>query len=166
MIAAIILFALVGAALPVVADACSCVVPPGSEKSHVTREFNESHAVFLGYVHAEHVRVVADNPNYSDEQKARRIQMGVERERFVRVHVLQVWKGDLEVGAWIDMLADDGGGSGCGHAAAVHTAYIVFSYPEDVYAMSSCSNSGRVDVQSHLITLLNRLSRRSRRGPP
>jgi hypothetical protein len=115
---AVIGVALLWFGLPVASIACSCVVPPGSEKTQVTREFNEANAVFLGYVHSEIVRTVADNPNYSDEEKEMRAKIGVERERLVRVRVLQVWKGDLRKDSWIEMLADDGGGSGCGCAAS------------------------------------------------
>lgn len=148
------------AASPGATNACSCIVPPGSEKSQVTREFNQANAVFIGYVHSESVRTVADNPNYSDEQKQMRVQIGVERERLVRVRVLQVWKGDLKRDSWIEMFADDMGGGGCGYPAEVDTAYIIFSHPQDSYAMSSCSNSGRVDVTSRFIALLDRLSKK------
>lgn len=157
----LVVIALVLFVFPAAANACSCIVAAGSEKSHVTREFNEAEAVFLGYVHSEIVREVADNPSYSEETRKLRRQFGIQRERFVRVRVLQVWKGELKADSWIEMHADDGGGVGCGYSAKVDSAYIVFSHATDSYAMISCSNSGRVDVTLRMIPLLDKLAKKA-----
>ena len=73
-----------------------------------TRQENQKTRIRQGVKSGELTRKEARQ--LVNEQKKIRAQIGVERERLVRVRVLQVWKGDLQRDSWIEMFADDMGG--------------------------------------------------------
>ena len=152
-------------ALPGPADACSCRSPDVSEKTSVSREFKQAHAVFLGYVQAETRQLTWQEGELTGDAAEIATAIGAtdSKSRYVRVRVLKVWKGDLREDTWIDVFADDFGGGGCGYHAELDTAYIVFSHPENSYAISSCSNSGAISWTSHYIPWLEKLAKKERK---
>jgi len=123
--------------------ACSCVVPAGSQKDHVRREFKQSAAVFSAYVQSIHFEETGD----------RLIRMA-------KLRVLQVWKGDIQPNSWLDVISDDDiGAIGCSYVAEPDRALMVYVYGNQPYTSVSCSLTGRLEDATDDIPLLNKLAK-------
>ena len=122
--------------------ACSCVVPAGSQKDHVRREFKQSAAIFSAYVHSIHFEETGDR-----------------RTRMARLRVMQVWKGDIQPNSWLDVISDDDTGlTGCTYVAELDQALMVYVSGKKPYALATCSLTGPLEQATGDIPLLNKLA--------
>lgn len=120
--------------------ACSCMVPDGTRSDHVRRNYQQARFVYSAYVHS--VRA-GDEPMVP---------------RMVKLRVLQVWKGDLAPGTWLEVESDpEHGLSGCGLAVEADTAILAYTRGP---ALASCTMTGPLDPATGDIPLLNRLAGR------
>ena len=125
--------------------ACSCMLPPGSQSDHVRREFKTADAVFSAYVSDIHY-----------------VDLNGQRMRMAKLRILQVWKGNLQPEAWLDVvLGDEGGLIGCNYIAEQDQALIVYAHGQrQPYGLASCSLTGPLHQATGDIPLLNKLSDR------
>ena len=142
------------------AFSCSCISDAESVADEIRSNYSDATAVFLGYVYSEiyYGREQKPHPN-----EAMLLEAGIKASyprRFVRVRVLDVWKGSLERNEWVDVLTGDGGGD-CSWPIQPGGTFILYSYADTGYSIKGCSNGGSIEYTFSHMPLLDRLAKKS-----
>lgn len=137
----ILLLLLLIASAPADVGATTCT-PGGGSRAQVRAAFDASSVVFSAYV--------LDVSGESDDAIA-------------KLKVLQVWKGEIEVGQIVEATAGESVRfMSDGVVPAAGTAFLVYSSSTEPYMLHTCSRTRELDSATGDIPLLNSFSKKRR----
>ena len=116
--------------------------PQGGQRAQVRAAFDESTSVFSAYV----------------------LEMSQPGEaRTAKVRVLQVWKGDMDVGEVVETTASESVTfMGDGVVPVPGTALLIYTSSKQPYLLHTCSRTRELDSATGDILLLNKFSKKQR----